>query len=218
MLGRPFLLFLLPILFLFLFFQGGCASSNIEEIVWINSENPKKGKRASFLNRKRQHHLLRRQKNSSRRIVFLARISTSYNKKAYDLLILVNSKNRIVGIQTRAQHKKKIKTYPASKFKKKIPLMKTAGITLMSLECFNFNPRTGCKLRIRYPYNFTYASFRYFDSFLRQEKGLWGLYAHQGRPFTHIRLVAKKWLGALVGVENIELAFRRIPMAYGGNK
>ncbi len=163
----------------------------------------------SSLKRKKYQHqtpLLRKKvsKKSKNKQIFLALISNDYKPKSYNLAIVTNRKNQIIAIKTHNNQKNKTKTYGVDLFKGKIPLTKASSISLIKLQCINFDPNKGCQIQIEYPHNITYGSFHYFNAYLKKEKGQWGLYS-KNRRFTHIRLIAKKWFGLPVGIQRVEL-------------
>ena len=140
----------------------------------------------------------------AKREVFLMTISNDYKSRTYSLFIVVNRKNQIISMKTRNNHKKKTKTYGVDLLKTKIPLAKTAGITLVELQCLNFKADEGCQIQIEYPYNITYGSFNYFKATLKKYKSQWGFYS-ENRYFTRMHLIVKKILGIPVGIKEIKL-------------
>ena len=146
----------------------------------------------------------KRAKTVQKKTTLLAILSNDYRKGTRDLMVVTDAKHQIVSIQIRNNRKKRTKTYPASKLNEKIPLAKTAGVTLVELQCLNFDPQKGCLVQIEYPYNITYASFRRFRAELKLKNGQWGFYQGE-RRFVGIHMIAKKWLGILVGIKEIQL-------------
>ncbi len=134
--------------------------------------------------------------------IFLARISSDYIKKTYDLLIDLNQSKLISGIKTRNNKKNKIKNYPVNVLNKPITLVKAAGITLVSLSCKNFGTNRGCDIEIEYPSNLTIGQFKIFKAKLEQIDSQWKL-THRGIPFTKLHLESKKFLGLLIGIKKI---------------
>ncbi len=145
------------------------------------------------------------EKPAPQKITLLATISSDYKPKdTRDLMVDTDAKGLITSIKIRNNRKNRIKTYPVEKLRSKIPLVKTAGITLVELQCLDFRPEQGCQVQIEYPYNITYASFRRFRAQLKLKDGKWGFY--QGdRRFTNIHMIANKLLGLLVGIREIQL-------------
>lgn len=137
--------------------------------------------------------------------VFIARISSDYDKsKTYDLILDINDRKLIAGFKTRNNKKKKVKIYSLEVMKGPIVLVKTAGIKLVTLQCNNFNTVKGCDIVIRYPYNITYARFREFHCKISRRNGKWGMFVGKKR-FTSMHLVSKKALGVLVGIQRIDV-------------
>ncbi len=140
-----------------------------------------------------------------RQTTLLATLSNDYKARdTRDLMVVTDAQNQIVSIQIRNNRKKRTKTYPVEKLREKIPLAKTAGITLIELRCLNFRPKHGCTVQIEYPYNITYGSFRQFRTELKLQDGKWGFY-QSGQRFQGIHMVAKKLFGLLVGIQEIQL-------------
>lgn len=140
--------------------------------------------------------------------VFLARISTDYVKKTYDLFIDLNNHKLISAITTRNNKKNKIKTYPVSVLKKPITLVKAVGITLISLSCTNFTTSKGCDITIEYPYNLTYGKFKKFKAKLKKKDREWVLVDEKDNVFNQLFLKAKKALGLLVGIKRITPGYK----------
>ncbi|MCP4913399.1 MAG: hypothetical protein GY909_09775 [Oligoflexia bacterium] len=136
------------------------------------------------------------------RDIFLAKISTDIMPKTYDLLVTVDEKKEVVAIKTRNNKKNKIKVYKTNVLDKPITLVKTLGITLISLKCSNFNKSTGCNIEIEYPYNVTYGKFRKFNCKLIKDDGEWKL-SHGKKSFSHLHLKANKVVGLLVGIKKL---------------
>ena len=89
---------------------------------------------------------------SLQQTTLLATLSNDYKARdTRDLMVVTDAQNQIVSIKIRNNRKKKTKTYPATKLREKIPLAKTAGITLIELQCINFRPKHGCMIQIEYP-------------------------------------------------------------------
>jgi len=135
--------------------------------------------------------------------VFLARISTDYINKTYDLFIDLNGHKLISAIATRNNKKNKIKKYPVSVLGKPITLVKAIGITLVSLSCTHFSTSKGCDITIEYPYNITYGHFKKFKAKLKKVNSKWVLTDIHGKIFNHLSLKAKKALGLLIGIKKI---------------
>lgn len=135
--------------------------------------------------------------------VLLSKISTDFVNKSYLLKLVTNDKNEIQSIKT-INNKNKVKNYPVNVLNKPISLVKTAGITLVSLECQNFHPLIGCDILIEYPANIAIGHFDKFKARLLRVRGKWKLIS-KNKVFTHMRLMARKLAGLLVGVEAIEL-------------
>lgn len=135
--------------------------------------------------------------------IFLSKISTDFIKKSYQLKLVTDSKNAIQSIKT-VSNKNKVKNYPVSLLGKPISLVKTAGITLVSLECKNFHPVIGCDIEIEYPSNIAIASFDKFKARLLRVRGKWKLITNN-KIFSDMKLVARKVAGILVGVKKIDL-------------
>ena len=137
--------------------------------------------------------------------IFLARISGDYNQRTYDLILEVNHKGFIKAIKTRSNKKNKIKRYSLEVFNKPIPLVKTAGIMLVSLKCLNFSISKGCDIHIEYPSNLSVGKFKHFKSKLTQVKGKWRLYS-DNKVFTKMHIISKTFLGLPIGVRQIKLS------------
>lgn len=135
---------------------------------------------------------------------FLAKISSDYVSKTYNLAVLLNDKGEIAGIRTKNNKKNKIKTYGVDVLNKKITLVKALGVSLITLKCHEFHPEKGCRIDIEYPYNLTYGKFKNFNARILKKNDKWGLYVGD-RKFTQMKLVAKKLLGLLVGIKSIEV-------------
>ena len=137
--------------------------------------------------------------------VHLSLISSNYVDKTYSLLVGVDKKNEIQYIKTINNKKNKVKIYPNKVLKNNVPLVKAAGIELVTLRCSNFNPNLGCPITIKYPTNIIVMAFKSFKAVIRKEKGKWGLFIGPKR-FTKMHLVARKTLGLLLGVKRIEVS------------
>lgn len=135
--------------------------------------------------------------------ILLATISSDYTSKTYGLSVNVNAKNKIESIVSKNNKKNSSKIYMPSVLDKEITLVKTVGIPLVTLLCKNFDAEAGCPIKINYPKNIAIANFDDFHARLRKVDGIWGLYSNN-RKFTKMNLVAKKIMGALVGVKKIE--------------
>jgi hypothetical protein len=134
----------------------------------------------------------------------LAVISSDYVSKTYDLSLVINELEIIQNIRVKNNKKNRTKIYSLEKLKDSITLVKAAGIRLVTLTCHNFDPKAGCDLEIEYPYNITYGKFKKFHAKLKRNGNEWGLYRDNKR-FTTMKLVAKKFLGLLIGIKRIEL-------------
>lgn len=135
--------------------------------------------------------------------ILLATISSDYAAKTYGLSIRVNKNNEIESIVSKNNKKNKSKVYHSSVLNNEITLVKTLGIPLVTLKCSDFDSEAGCPITINYPKNIAIANFDNFHARLRKVKGKWGLYV-DNKKFTKMNLIAKKVLGALVGVDKIE--------------
>ncbi|MFW5887867.1 MAG: hypothetical protein ACOCUH_03610 [Bacteriovoracia bacterium] len=137
----------------------------------------------------------------------IATISTDYIDKTYDLAIKVDDKNEITHILSINNKKNKIKTYDTTVLKDPIPLVKTMGVSLVTLRCNNFTPKTGCDINIEYPYNIAFGYFKNFEAKMKKTpNGKWALHSKEGKPFNQLHLTAKTFLGALLGVQEIQLS------------
>tara|TARA_R110002072_G_scaffold64203_6_gene159790 strand:- start:635 stop:1132 length:498 start_codon:yes stop_codon:yes gene_type:complete len=136
------------------------------------------------------------------RDIFLANISSDIMDKTYDLLVSVDNKKEVISIKTRNNKKNKIKIYKTAVLNKPITLVKTLGITLISLSCNQFNKATGCNIVIEYPYNITYGKFRKFHCKLVKDDGEWKLVAGK-KAFSKLHLKANKVVGLLVGIKQL---------------
>lgn len=135
--------------------------------------------------------------------IFLARISTDYVKKSYDLSLRLNSQKLIIAILTKNNQKNKEKVYPVKVLDKPIILVKAVGIKLISLKCENFATSRGCDITIEYPYNLTYGKFKTFKAKLLKKDGKWQLTDQNNKRFNKLFLQAKKVLGVLIGIKKI---------------
>ena len=137
--------------------------------------------------------------------IHLSLISTNYVDKTYSLLVGVDKKNVIQYIKTINNKKNKVKIYPSNLLKNNVPLVKAAGIELVTLNCKNFNPEVGCPITIKYPTNVLVMAFKSFKAIIKKENGQWGLFIGS-RKFTKMHLIARKVLGLLIGVKRIEVS------------
>jgi hypothetical protein len=135
--------------------------------------------------------------------IFLAKISTDYVKKSYDLSLRLNSQKLITAILTKNNKKNKTKVYGVSVLNKPIILVKAVGIELISLKCDNFATSRGCDITIEYPYNLTYGKFKKFNAKLLKVDGKWRLTDQNNKQFNELFLQAKKVLGVLIGIKRI---------------
>ncbi len=135
--------------------------------------------------------------------ILLTVITSNYTNRTYNLSIATDDKDEIVSIISKNNKKNKTKIYNHSLLSKEITLVKTLGISLVTLRCVDFDPQAGCRIKIHYPKNILLANFKDFDSRLRKVNGEWGLYIGS-RKFTKLNLIAKKILGALVGIKRID--------------
>jgi hypothetical protein len=136
--------------------------------------------------------------------IHLARISTDYVKKSYDLMVTINDRGLISAIKTRNNNKNKVKVYPIGVLDKPITLVKAVGVTLVSLTCNNFATNKGCDISIEYPSNLTVGRFKYFNAKLEKVSSKWQL-THNGKPFQEMFLVARKIMGLLIGIKRIDV-------------
>lgn len=136
--------------------------------------------------------------------IHLSLISTNYVDKTYSLLVGVDKNNVIQYIKTINNKKNKVKIYPNKVLKNNVPLVKAAGIELVTLNCKNFNPSEGCPITIKYPTNVIVMAFSSFKAVIKKENGKWGLFIGS-RKFTKMHLISKKVLGLLIGVKRIEV-------------
>lgn len=135
--------------------------------------------------------------------IMLAKISTDYTDRTYDLILMLDTNQKVSGIRTKS-NKGKIKNYPLNVLDREVVLVKAVGVALVTLLCKDFKQEIGCPIEIEYPSNVTYGKFLRFKSQLSFTDGKWQLESH-GRPFSVMHLVAKKLFGLLIGVERIEL-------------
>lgn len=135
--------------------------------------------------------------------VMLAKISTDYTDRTYDLILTLDQQQNVSGIRTKS-NKGKIKNYPLNVLDREVVLVKAVGVALVTLLCKDFKQETGCPIEIEYPSNVTYGKFLRFQAQLAFTEGKWQLESRE-RPFTIMHLVAKKLFGLLIGVERIEL-------------
>ncbi len=135
---------------------------------------------------------------------FLAQITSGLGPKSYNLIVETDDQNRIIAIKTRRRPGDKVKVYPAAILENPVPLAKSVGIVLVDLTCKPFDPQKGCPIEIRYPYNITVAAFKRFQAKLAFTKGKWQITAND-KAFTKMHLVARKFIGILIGVKKIEL-------------
>lgn len=135
--------------------------------------------------------------------VMLAKISTDYTDRTYDLILMLDANQKVSGIRTKS-NKGKIKNYPLNVLDREVVLVKAVGVALVTLLCKDFKQEVGCPIEIEYPSNVTYGKFLRFQSQLAFSDGKWQLES-RGRPFTVMHLVAKKLFGLLIGVDRIEL-------------
>lgn len=137
--------------------------------------------------------------------IHLSLISSNYVDKTYSLFVGVNKKNEITYIKTINNKKNKVKLYPNNVLSKNVPLVKAAGIELVTLNCKNFDPTKGCPITIKYPTNILVMAFKSFNAVIRKENGAWGLFIGN-KKFTKMHLVARKVLGILLGVKRIDVS------------
>ncbi len=135
--------------------------------------------------------------------IFLAKISTDYVKKSYDLSLRLNPQKLITAILTKNNKKNKKKVYPVNVLNKPIILVKAIGIDLISLKCDNFATSRGCDITIEYPYNLTIGRFKKFKAKLQKIDGQWQLTDENNKRFNQLFLKAKKILGVLIGIKRI---------------
>lgn len=137
--------------------------------------------------------------------IHLSTISTNYVDKTYSLLIGVDSKNTIQYVKTINNKKKKVKVYQNKLLKNNLPLVKAAGIELVTLRCDNFDPTKGCPISIRYPTNIIVMAFKSFKAEIKKDSaGNWGLYMGP-KKFSNMKLIARKVMGLLIGVKKIDV-------------
>jgi len=135
--------------------------------------------------------------------VLLAKISTDYTDRTYDLILALDANKKVSGIRTKS-NKGKIKNYPLNVLDREVVLVKAVGVALVTLLCKDFKQDVGCPIEIEYPSNVTYGKFLRFQAQLAFTDGKWQL-ENRDRPFTVMHLVAKKLFGLLIGVDRIEL-------------
>lgn len=135
--------------------------------------------------------------------VHLATITTDYTSKTYELVLSLNNQQQVTAIKTKS-NKGKVKDYPLAVLDREIVLAKAVGISLVTLLCKDFSQENGCPIEIEYPSNLTYGKFLKFQAQLNSIEGRWQLQSGS-RSFNSMHLVAKKFLGLLIGVERIEL-------------
>lgn len=137
--------------------------------------------------------------------IHLSTISTNYVDKTYSLIIGVDESNSIKYVKTINNKKKKVKIYKNELLKNNLPLVKAAGIELVTLRCENFDASKGCPISIRYPTNIIVMAFKSFKAEIKKNSnGEWGLYIGPKR-FTSMKLIAKKVFGLLIGVKRIDI-------------
>lgn len=137
--------------------------------------------------------------------IHLSLISSNFDSKTYGLFVGVNKNNKISYIKTINNKKNKVKIYPNNVLKKNLPLVKAAGIELVTLKCADFSPNKGCPITIRYPVNIVLMAFKSFKAEIKKVEGKWGLYVGPNK-FTRMHLVQRKVLGLLIGVKRIEVS------------
>ncbi|MFT6070001.1 MAG: hypothetical protein ACJAT2_002486 [Bacteriovoracaceae bacterium] len=138
--------------------------------------------------------------------IHLSTISTNYVDKTYSLLIGVDENNTIQYVKTINNKKNKVKIYQNELLKNNLPLVKAAGVELVTLRCEEFDPSKGCPITIRYPINILVMAFKSFKAEIKKDSnGEWGLYMGPKR-FTKMKLIARKVLGLLIGVDRIEVS------------
>ncbi|MBK23198.1 MAG: hypothetical protein CME70_04255 [Halobacteriovorax sp.] len=137
--------------------------------------------------------------------IHLSLISTNYVDKTYSLYVGVDKKNEIQYIKTINNKKNKQKIYPNNVLKNNVPLVKAAGIELVTLRCENFDPNIGCPITIKYPINVIVMAFKSFKAEIKKVDNKWGLYIGP-KKFTKMHLIARKTLGLLIGVKRIEVS------------
>jgi hypothetical protein len=139
------------------------------------------------------------------RDIHLSMISSNYVDKTYSLIVGVDDKNTIQYVKTINNKKQKSKIYHNNLLKKNLPLVKAAGIELVTLRCEKFDPNKGCPISIRYPTNVLVMAFKSFKAEIKKVNGEWGLYIGS-QKFTKMKLIAKKVFGLLIGVRRIEVS------------
>ena len=138
--------------------------------------------------------------------IHLSTISTNYVDKTYSLIIGVDENNSIKYVKTINNKKKKVKIYKNELLKNNLPLVKAAGIELVTLRCEHFDPSKGCPISIRYPTNIIVMAFKSFKAEIKKSNtGEWGLYIG-AKKFTSMKLIAKKVFGLLIGVKRIDVS------------
>ena len=138
--------------------------------------------------------------------IFVVRISNDYEpEKSYDLILDVERNGRIKGIKTRNNKKNKVKFYPPKVLDKPLPLLKAAGITLITIECKGFKPDQGCEIIIEYPSNIALGKFKKFHARIKMLGGQWGIYSTEDKKFTRMHLSSRKILGLIAGIKGIKL-------------
>lgn len=137
--------------------------------------------------------------------IHLSTISTNYVDKTYSLIIGVDENNTIQYVKTINIKKNKVKIYKNHLLKNNLPLVKAAGVELVTLRCENFDPTKGCPISIRYPTNILVMAFKSFNAEIRKNNGEWGLYIG-AKKFTKMKLIAKKVFSLLIGVKRIDVS------------
>lgn len=140
--------------------------------------------------------------------IFLARISTDYVSKTYDLSLRLNQHRLISAILVRNNKKNKLKVYPIEVLNKPIVLVKAVGVKLVTLACTNFVTSRGCHITIEYPSNLTIGRFKKFYSKLVYDKNRWQLKDSYNNTYNHLHLKAKKVLGVLIGIKKLIPLFK----------
>lgn len=139
--------------------------------------------------------------------IVLSTITSDFKKDYfYELSINVDKSGKIQSIQSTKKPHNTHKVYPTELLNKEITLVKSIGISLVTLKCIGFTPTHGCDIEISYPYNISYGNFDSFAAQLRKVGGKWGLYSSKGEAFNNMQLVSKKMLGLLVGIKRINLS------------
>ena len=134
---------------------------------------------------------------------FILLISTDYVDKTTSLFVETNSKNEIVSLKTRNNHKNRTRTYKTDILHKDIKMVKTAGISLVTLRCKGFKADKGCAISIQYPYNILTNNYKTFHAAVRKVEERWGFFVGEKR-IKELRLIAKTGMGLPIGIKRVE--------------